>query len=73
MIKKKAYRYLGRNGILTTRVLIDGANHIPMAELTAETGKILTNGEIQTYYIVVEENEVKDWKEIADPNADKDN
>lgn len=73
MIKKKAYRYLGRNGILTTRVLIDGANYIPVVELIAETGKILTNGEIQTYYIVVEENEVKDWKEIADPNADKDN
>ena len=66
MIKKKMYRYLGRNGILTTRILIDGANYIPMIALTAEEGKILTNGEITTYSITVEETEVNLWREIQD-------
>ena len=66
MTKKKLYRYSGRNGILTTRVLLDGINHILVYELRAEEGKILTNGEITTYGIIVEENEIKDWKEIAD-------
>jgi hypothetical protein len=71
MIKKKAYRYLGRNGILTSRVLIEGANYIPMVELTAEKNMILTNGNIKTYFITVEEEEVKNWKEIPDDTADK--
>lgn len=66
MISKKMYRYLGRNGILTTRILIDGVNHIPMVELTAEKGMILSNGRTTTYSVVVEENEVDSWREIAD-------
>lgn len=66
MTKKKLYRYLGRNGILTTRILIDGANYIPMVELKADQGKILTNGEKTTYLIVVEENEASQWREITD-------
>jgi hypothetical protein len=66
MIKKKMYRYLGRNGILTTRILLDGINHIPMVELTAEKGKKLTNGEMFLYQIIVEENEVAEWQEVPD-------
>lgn len=66
MISKKMYRYLGRNGILTTRILIDGVNYIPMVELTAEKGMILSNGKTTTYSVVVEENEVDSWREIAD-------
>ena len=45
MTKIKKYKYLGRNGILVTRILIDGANHIPMMTLIADNGKILTDGE----------------------------
>lgn len=71
MIKKKMYRYLGHNGILTTRILIDGAKFIPMVELTASEGKILTNGEIKVYRVTIEENEVNAWKEI--PDQDKGN
>lgn len=66
MIKKKMYRYLGRNGILTTRILLDGINHIPMMELTAESGKVLTNGEETLYQVVVETNEVAEWQEVPD-------
>lgn len=66
MITRKMYRYLGRNGILTTRILIDGVEHIPMVELVAEKGNILSNGQTTTYSIIVEEQEVDSWREIAD-------
>lgn len=68
MKKYKAYKYLGRNGILITRVYIEAANPIVMTELIADEGKILTNGERQVHGITVELNEVNDWKEIADEN-----
>ena len=66
MTKIKKYKYLGRNGVLVTRILIDGAKNIPMLTLNADQGKILTNGEITTYSITIEEDEVKLWREIPD-------
>ncbi len=66
MTKRKLYRYSGRNGILTTCILLDGINHIEVYELKAKEGKILTNGEKTTYSIIVEQDAIKDWKEIAD-------
>ena len=66
MIKKKMYRYLGRNGILTTHVLLDGINHIPMIELIADPDHILTNGSVKVYAITVESDQVDQWHEIAD-------
>lgn len=66
MTTKKMYRYLGRNGILTTRILIDGVNYIPMVELVASEGMILTNGTTTAYSVVVEESLADSWREIAD-------
>ena len=66
MTSRKIYRYLGRNGILTTYILIEGANYIPLVELTADKGKVLTNGEKTVYAVVVEESDVNSWSEIAD-------
>ena len=66
MTSRKIYRYLGRNGILTTHILIEGANYIPLVELTADKGKVLTNGEKTVYAVVVEESDVNSWSEIAD-------
>jgi hypothetical protein len=37
-----------------------------MFTLVADQGKILTNGEITTYSITVEEDEIKLWREISD-------
>ena len=66
MTKKKMYRYLGRNGILTTRILIDKADYIPMIQLIADEGKVLSNGEMLTHSITIEEEELDRWQEIAD-------
>lgn len=66
MRKIKAYRYIGRNGIITSRILLEDAKNIPMMELVADNGKILTNGQTKTHCITVELEDVDNWKEIAD-------
>ena len=66
MTKENLYRYLGRNGILTTRILLDGINHISLVELRADSGKILTNGDKMVYIVVVDPEEVSQWREITD-------
>lgn len=66
MRKDKKYRYLGRNGILDTKVLLDGIDHIDIVILYADEGKILTNGERYQYSVTVEASEVNQWKEVTD-------
>lgn len=72
MRKYKQYRYIGRNGIITSRVKLDGINFIPMTHLEADPGFILTNGEIFTTAITVEDEELNLWYETVD-NTKKDN
>lgn len=66
MIKSKMYRYLGRNGTITSPVLVDPTAPIPMVSLVAEKGHVLTNGVKTVYSIIVFEDEVADWTEIDD-------
>lgn len=66
MKKSKMYRYAGRNGIVTTPVLLDGITHYVYYSLAAGNGKILTNGKEKTYFIQVPEEEISFWKEIDD-------
>ena len=68
MIKTKMYRYLGRNGIITSPVLLDKVEPIVMYELRAGANKMLTNGEKTLKSTLVFEDELKDWIEIDDPN-----
>lgn len=67
MITSKMYRYLGRNGIITSPILVDQTSPIPMVSLVAEKGKILTNGQKKLYSVTVFEDEVSNWTEIDDP------
>ena len=64
MIKTKVYRYLGRNGIITSPILLDSIEPIPMLKLTAEKGKLLTNGEEKVKAKLIFADELKDWYEI---------
>lgn len=66
MKKSKLYRYLGRNGILDTKVLLDGINHIDILILHADDGKILTDGERYQYTVTIEASEFGNWREVAD-------
>lgn len=72
MIQRKRYRYIGRNGIITSSVLLDGINHIPMIYLEAEPGFVLSDGIKTTYAITIETEELPNWYEVVD-NIKKDN
>lgn len=64
MVSEKMYRYLGRNGTITTPIQLEDLPPIPMRRLKAEAGKILTNGHKQVKEIVVFEDEVSEWTEV---------
>lgn len=66
MITKKMYRYLGRNGIITSPIQLENIAPILMVELKANQGKILTNGIKKVYSIIVFEDELSNWEEIDD-------
>ena len=70
MTKTKMYRYLGRNGIITSPVLLDKIEPIVMYDLHASAGMVLTNGEKTSKSVLVFEDELKDWTETIDPNLD---
>lgn len=70
MTKVKMYRYLGRNGIITSPVLLDKIEPIVMYELRAGFGKLLTDGTKSLKSVTVFEDEIKDWTEIDDPNLE---
>jgi hypothetical protein len=64
MISEKMYRYLGRNGTLTTHIKLENIDPIPMVSLKATKGKILTDGIKKVYSIIVFEDEKDNWVEI---------
>lgn len=72
MTQFKTYRYLGRNGIITSRVLLDGISHILMYELRADEGMILTDGNRFTKATIVDASELENWHEITDNTAKAD-
>lgn len=64
MKKLKLYRYVGRNGIVTTTVFLDDIKHYLYYHLEADEMKILTNGEVKVKMIDIPEEELSDWYEI---------
>ena len=66
MIKNIVYRYLGRNGIITSPILLEGNAPIQMYRLIASADKILTNGEINTKMVDIFAEDLGKWTEIED-------
>lgn len=64
MVKTKMYRYLGRNGIITSPILLEKVEPIAMLVLKASPGKLLTNGEVKVKEKMIFAEELKDWFEI---------
>ena len=62
----KMYRYLGRNGIITSPILIENSSPINMFNLKADEGKILTNGIQSVNMTLIFEDELSLWKEVDD-------
>jgi hypothetical protein len=64
MIKKNLYRYIGRNGIITSLVHLDDAKYYPMYRLIADEGKMLTDGELIVKSIDIFAEDLDKWTEI---------
>ena len=73
MKKTKLYRYLGRNGVVTTPIEILNAEHILMYHLVASKGKILTDGEQYTEMVDIFAEDLEQWKEIGQDEIKQDN
>jgi hypothetical protein len=71
MTTQKMYRYLGRNGSITTGIKLENIDPISMVNLKASTGKILTDGAKKVYSVIVFEDEVDNWTEIDDIDGQK--
>ena len=69
MITQQMYRYLGRNGNITTPIKLENIAPISMIQLNAENGKILTDGIKTSYSVIVFEDEKDNWYEIDDENG----
>jgi hypothetical protein len=64
MIKKDLYRYVGRNGIITSLILLDDAKHYSMYRLIADEGKVLTDGEQKVKAIDIFAEDLGKWTEV---------
>ena len=66
MKKCLMYTYLGKNGVLTTPIFIEGAYCVTKCLLTADEGKWLTGDGVNfTEQITVPEDEVSQWREVS--------
>lgn len=68
MIQNNVYRYVGENGILFSPVLLEGIPHTLYVKLSAEKGKILTDGERKVNVVTVKPKEVYKWQETDNDN-----
>jgi hypothetical protein len=66
MIKKDLYRYVGRNGIITSLVHLDDAKFYPMYRLIADEGKVLTDGEQVVKSTDIFAEDLGKWTEIEE-------
>ena len=66
MTKKNLYRYIGRNGIITSLVYLEDAKSYPMFRLIADQNKLLTDGVQRVKSVDVFVEEVNNWIEIDD-------
>lgn len=66
MKKTKMFRYLGRNGIITSPILLESIEPIPMLSLQASPGKWLTDGNEKVKTKLIFADELDNWSEIED-------
>ena len=70
MIKKNLYRYIGRNGIITSLVYLEDAKFYPMFRLIADDNKILENNEgIKVKSVDIFTEDLENWHEVDIPKG----
>ena len=66
MTKEIFYRYLGTNGVIESTVHLEDIYYVRVIGLSADNGKILTDGKNKLYSVRVAEEDVGQWTEIPD-------
>ena len=64
MTQEVLYKYLGTNGVIESPVFLEGIYSTHINVLTADAGKILTDGTNLKYQVRCSDNEVQNWREI---------
>lgn len=65
MKKEVLYHYLGTNGTITSHVHLEDAYYVRKLKLTADKGKILTDGETRHSSVIIAEEELSKWEEVS--------
>ena len=64
MTKQVIYKYLGTNGVIESPVHLEDIYYIRLLQLTADAGKILTNGTKKVTFVRIPEEELENWREV---------
>jgi hypothetical protein len=65
MKKEILYQYLGTNGTITSPVHLEDIYYVRKFKLTADKGKILTDGKNRNYSVIIPEEDLEKWKEVS--------
>lgn len=61
---EKFYQYFGENGAFTSPIRIPGVPSYTYAILTADEGKVLTDGYRRVTNVVIAEANINEWSEV---------
>lgn len=64
MKKINRYRYVGKNGFITSSVLLENIHHIKMYTLIADVGKVLTDGYQYLNQVQIFAEDLDNWTEV---------
>lgn len=65
MKKEILYHYLGTNGTITSHVHLEDIYYVRKLKLTADEGKVLTNGESKHFSVIIPEEDLDKWEEVS--------
>lgn len=65
MTKQVLYRYLGTNGVIESPVHLEDIYYTRINILTADKGKILSDGKVQKVQVRCSDEEVPQWVEVT--------
>lgn len=66
MTQRKKYRYRGINGTIISTVLLEGISKTELLEITADKGKMLTDGNLVIKTALIPIENLSKWSEITD-------
>lgn len=65
MTKEVWYKYLGTNGVIESPVHLEDIYYVRINILTADEGKILSDGKVQKKRVRCSDEEVDQWVEVS--------